>query len=67
MNNNNQISNNHCFTCGKDSLKYYDGALGYEAMKCTTKNCNTIYDYQGTWINGKLVGVKKEIDLEPVT
>lgn len=35
-----------CPFCG-NKLCFYDGALGYEAMKCKTEGCGFYTDYQG--------------------
>ena len=34
-----------CGNTNPDKAKYYDGALGYEAIICTV--CGTYYDYTG--------------------
>jgi hypothetical protein len=38
-----QLSKNQCPFCDKE-LKYYDGCLGYEAMKCS---CGFFIDNNG--------------------
>ena len=38
------LKNNTCPFCGKP-LKYYDGALGYEANRCY--DCGLISDHNG--------------------
>ena len=41
------VSESLCPFC-KSKLEYYDGALGYEAMKCSDKkNCGFICDHNG--------------------
>jgi len=38
------IAENRCPFCGK-AFKYYDGALGYEALKC--EDCKVSVDVDG--------------------
>ena len=41
-----RLENNICPFC-KEKLKYYDGALGYEAYKC--KDCDLTINHNGLY------------------
>ena len=48
-----EVIKNSCGNCGCEDLEEYDGLLGYEALIC--KVCKAVHDWQGLWVNDKLV------------
>jgi len=53
---------NKCYNCGSIDLREYEGLLGYEALSCY--KCNCIRDWQGVWLEDKLIKTNYEISVE---